>query len=79
MGCETLEAIQAQKVMDCQYHRARRAGDEIIDWCDLSDHNCVLAYGYDCEEGEEEWLKEEHEIKPRRPIRIVRDKLNGGE
>ncbi len=74
MTCELLEAIKAQKVMDCQYHKARRAGDEIGDFCNLREGICQLAYGGECEVGEAEWLKEEHEIKPKRPsYRIIKE------
>ncbi len=35
---------------DCSYYRCRRAGDETLEWCELSDHPCMVAYGYDCED-----------------------------
>ena len=49
--CEMLEAVKEQKLSRCPYHRGILAGDETGDWCELSDHPCMVAYGdYGCEE-----------------------------
>ena len=77
--CEMLEAVKEQKLSKCPYHRATLAGDEIYDWCELSDNPCMVAYGdYGCEEWEDiqaEWINEEHEIKPkpRQKFRIIKE------
>ena len=40
---------------NCQYLKARWAGDEVYYWCDLTDHPCVVEYNNeDCEENKEE-------------------------
>ena len=78
MVTERQEAIKEQKLSMCQYHRAILADDETADWCYLSDHPCMVAYGdYDCEEWKQvqaEWLKERHGEKPEPypSFRIVR-------
>lgn len=35
----------------CYYWRARRAGDKVYYWCELSGHPCMMEYGdSECEE-----------------------------
>lgn len=55
---EYFKANLEQRLSRCQYHKGILVGDETGDWCNLSDHPCMVAYGdYDCEEYNE--LKEQ--------------------
>lgn len=80
MTNDYLEATRAQRAAECSYHKAKLAGDEIFELCELEGTQCLLAHGYDCETAEKEWLESEHYEKPKQPsYRIIADKLNGGE
>ena len=72
--------LQERKLRRCTYYKPR---PDTVSYCDLEDVPCQVEQGdYNCEEWHQvqaDWLKEEHEEKPRRPISLVRDKRNGGE
>lgn len=45
--------MKIQDLSECQYYKERRSGDNLIEWCELSDHVCMLSRGYECEDGNE--------------------------
>uniref|UniRef100_A0A6M3JUX3 Uncharacterized protein n=1 Tax=viral metagenome TaxID=1070528 RepID=A0A6M3JUX3_9ZZZZ len=43
--------------MECPYLKETLVGDEILEWCELVDKQCLLTGGYECEE----YIKEEED------------------